>query len=152
MQDNKEQKIFIPEYINLYQRLYRSKELIDDCYNESLDLNAIAKEAFFSPYHFLRLFKKVYNKTPHQYLTERRIDKAKELLQKSGSSVTEVCFDVGFQSLGSFSSLFAKRVGVSPGEFKRQYERKIFLWVRFPEKVIPGCWVSFMKGFTSPKG
>ena len=150
MEDNKDQKIFIPEYITLYQRLYRSKEFIDDCYNEPIDLNAIAREAFFSPYHFLRLFKKVYNKTPHQYLTERRIDKAKELLKKSDSSVTEVCFDVGFQSLGSFSSLFSKHAGISPAEFKRQYERKIFLWVRFPEKVIPGCWLTFSKQMQSP--
>ncbi|HEY3249923.1 MAG TPA: AraC family transcriptional regulator [Ignavibacteria bacterium] len=146
MQDNKKQKIFIPEYVTLYQRLYRSKEFIDDCYNEPIDLNAIAREAFFSPYHFLRLFKKVYNRTPHQYLTERRIDKAKELLKKNETSVTEVCFDVGFESLGSFSSLFTRNVGISPVEFKRQYERRIFLSVHFPEKLIPGCWIWYIKG------
>lgn len=149
MDDKKEYKIFIPDF---YQRMYRSKEFIDDCYSAPIDLNAIAKEAFFSPYHFLRLFKKVYNKTPHQYLTQRRLDKAKELLKKTDTSITEVCFDVGFESLGSFSSLFTKHVGMPPVEFKKQHERKVFLWVSFPEKFIPGCWISVVKNVSSQEG
>ena len=139
---NKE-NIFFPEGISLYKRLYRSKEFIDDCYNEPLDLDSIARKAYFSPYHFLREFKKVYNKTPHQYLMERRLDKAKELLQKNDSSVTEVCFEVGFQSLGSFSTLFTRNVGVTPLEFRKQHMRRFILSVRFPEKLIPGCYVYY---------
>jgi len=137
--NKKEENKFLPEGISLYKRLYRSKEYIDDCYNEPIDLNLIASKAYFSPYHFLRLFKKVYNKTPHQYLTERRIEKAKELLSKSDMPITHVCFEIGFESVGSFSTLFNKRVGFSPAEYRLNSSRKIFLSVNFPEKLIPLC-------------
>lgn len=126
---------------SIYERLYRSKEYIDDCFSESIGLDSIARQAYFSPYHFLRVFKKVYDKTPHRYLTERRIEKAKELLKKNDSSVTEVCFDVGFQSLGSFSTLFNKYVGISPTEFQKQHMRKVLMSIRFPQKLIPGCYI-----------
>jgi AraC-like DNA-binding protein len=134
---------FLPEGISLHRRLYLSKEFIDDCYSEPIDLDIIARKAYFSPYHFLRQFKKVYNVTPHRYLTEKRIDKAKELLKKTGSTVTEVCFEVGFQSLGSFSSLFNKYVGLSPTEFQKQHSRKIMFSLRFPEKLIPVCFTYY---------
>ena len=97
-----------------YQRLVRARRFMDDCYHLHLDLEQISSEACLSPFHFLRLFRKAFNTTPHQYLTERRIEKAKELLSSSGLTVTDVCFEVGFESLGSFSSLFHKRVGHPP--------------------------------------
>ena len=140
---NNEKNKYIPQGISVYKRLYRSKEFIDDCFNEPLDLDTIARQAYFSPYHFLREFKKVYNKTPHRYLTERRLDKAKELLKKNDSSVTEVCFEVGFQSLGSFSALFTRNVGISPAEFRKEYIKRFILSVRFPEKLIPGCFLFY---------
>ena len=99
---------------DIYRRLYRARRLIDSSFDGPLDLKAISSEACFSRYHFIRLFKRVFNKTPHQYLTEKRIERAKELLASSQLSVTDVCFEVGFQSLGSFSTLFHKRVGSSP--------------------------------------
>jgi AraC-like DNA-binding protein len=140
LKEEKENK-FYPDGISIYKRLYRSKEFIDDCFYEQIDLNKIARQAYFSPYHFLRLFKKIYNRTPHQYLTERRMDRAKELLKKYDSTVTSVCYEVGFKSLGSFSTLFTKYVGVSPLEFQKLQMRRLLLAVRFPEKLIPGCFL-----------
>lgn len=105
-------KISIDE--DLYRRLWRARRLIDDRFDCPLNLDAISSAACFSRYHFIRLFKRAFNRTPHQYLTEKRIERAKELLVSSRLSVTDVCFEVGFQSLGSFSTLFHKRVGTSP--------------------------------------
>ncbi len=128
---------------DLYKRLYRAKEFIDDQFCEQIDLNQISKEACISPYHFLRVFHKVYNKTPHRYLTEKRIDKAKELLGNDSMSVTEVCYDVGFESLGSFSALFNKRVGLSPVSYRAETLRKVLISINFPEKLVPGCFLLF---------
>src|ERR1700742_779476 len=84
------------------ERLGRAREFIDHCYDHPLNLDQISEKACFSRYHFLRLFRQAFNKTPHQYLIERRIEKAKELLRSNELRVTDVCFEVGFQSLGSF--------------------------------------------------
>ncbi len=97
-----------------YRRLLRARRLIDSSFNLPLNLDALSSEACFSRYHFIRLFKRVFKMTPHQYLMEKRIERAKELLASSQLSVTDVCFEVGFQSLGSFSALFHKRVGTPP--------------------------------------
>jgi AraC-like DNA-binding protein len=96
------------------QRLGRARDFIDHCYDHPLSLDQISEKACFSRYHFLRLFRQAFHKTPHQYLIERRIEKAKELLGDHELRVTDVCFEVGFQSLGSFSSLFHKYVGHAP--------------------------------------
>lgn len=125
----------------IYKRLYKAKEFIDDSYCNPIDLEQISKEASISQFHFLRLFRRVYNKTPHKYLTEKRIDKAKQLLSKNELSVTDICFEIGFQSLGSFSTMFNKHVGYSPSEFRMISERKIFIAASFPEKLIPACFL-----------
>ncbi len=85
-----------------------------------LDLDEISKQACLSRYHFLRLFRKAFATTPHQYLIHRRIEKAKELLRSRRISVTDVCFEVGFQSLGSFSSLFRRCVGDAPVNYRER--------------------------------
>jgi AraC-like DNA-binding protein len=90
-----------------------------------------------SRYHFLRLFRQVFDRTPHQYLTERRIQKAKELLASSQLSVTDVCFEVGFESLGSLSTLFHRHVGRPP----ISYRARVFLFRRFPQSNIPACFL-----------
>ena len=123
--------------VDTYRRLSRARELMDDCYHLPLDLDQISREACLSRYHFLRLFRQVFDKTPHQYLTERRIKKAKELLSYSQLSVTDVCFEVGFESLGSFSSLFHRRVGQPP----ISYRARVFLCRQFPQRIIPGCFL-----------
>src|SRR6476619_3133988 len=102
------------------KRLGRAREFIDHCYDHPLSLDQISEKACFSRYHFLRLFRQAFNKTPHQYLIERRIEKAKELLGGDELRVTDVCFEVGFQSLGSFSSLFHKYVGHAPVTYREK--------------------------------
>lgn len=101
-----------------HARLCRAREFIDQHYDRPIDLDAIAQQACFSRYHFLRAFRRAFDITPHQYLTHKRIERAKELLEGSDLPVTEVCFQVGFHSLGSFSSLFQRHVGHSPNRYR----------------------------------
>jgi AraC-like DNA-binding protein len=98
--------------------LRRARDLIDRDYAESLDLDAMADEAGYSRFHFARAFKSAYGETPRTYLTRRRIERAKTLLRTANLSVTEICFLVGFASLGSFSARFRKLVGRSPSEYR----------------------------------
>lgn len=122
----------------LYRRVVQAKLFIDSNYMEQIDLDNIAEEASFSKFHFIRLFKSIYGKTPHQYLTHRRIEKAKDLL-KEGLPVTDVCFSVGFESIGSFSSLFRKQVGMSPSAYALQQQQLKDRVREAPLHYIPGC-------------
>lgn len=128
----------------IYQRLVTAKVFIDNNYREEIDLEQVSKQAFLSRFHFHRLFKQVYQKTPHQYITQKRLDKAKTLLSDN-KTVTEVCNEVGFESLGSFSLLFKKGTGFPPAYYrnmawlKRQQEKNQ------PKKFIPNCFISQYK-------
>ena len=104
----------------VHERLCRARAFIDECYDLPLDLEEISKQACLSRYHFLRLFREAFATTPHQYLMRRRIEKAKELLRSRRLSVTDICFEVGFQSLGSFSTLFRRRVGDAPINYRER--------------------------------
>jgi AraC-like DNA-binding protein len=121
--------------------LSRARVFIDNCYDLPLSLDQICQQAHYSRYHFIRLFRQAYDQTPHQYLTQRRIEKAKELLTTSELSVTEVCFAVGFESVGSFSTLFRRYVGHSP----EGYRKRIYAIQMFPRRFIPACFL-FMHG------
>jgi AraC-like DNA-binding protein len=124
-----------PMGAEVYQRLCRARAFIDHCYDHPLSLDQISSQACFSRYHFLRLFRQAFNKTPHQYLIERRIEKAKELLTNN-LRVTDVCFEVGFQSLGSFSSLFHKYVGHAPVNYRERARQR-----ELAKKQVPGCFL-----------
>jgi AraC-like DNA-binding protein len=102
----------------LLPALRRARDLIDRDYAEPLDLDAMAGAAGYSRYHFARAFAAAYDETPRTYLTRRRIERAKTLLRTANLSVTEICFLVGFSSLGSFSARFRQLVGRSPSEFR----------------------------------
>ena len=102
----------------------RIRRYINGHYDEEIDLDDLANKAAMSKFHLLRTYKRYYGQTPHQYLREKRIQVAKELL-RNGRSVTEVCFLVGFVSLGSFSSLFTKKVGVTPSKYKKSNFREM---------------------------
>lgn len=117
---------------DIHQRLCRARSFIDECYDLPLDLREISKQACLSRYHFLRLFRDAFDTTPHQYLIHRRIEKAKELLLSGRLSVTDVCFEVGFESLGSFSTLFRRRVGDAPVSY-RDRQRSL--------RKVPGCFL-----------
>jgi AraC-like DNA-binding protein len=124
--------------VYLYRRIVQAKLFIDINYTDDIDLENISDEAYFSKFHFIRLFKQIYGKTPHQYLTSVRLDKAKQLLTK-GLTVSEVCASVGFESLSSFSTLFKHTVGETPTAFlSNQVARQTEMAIN-PLKFIPGC-------------
>ncbi|WP_106793877.1 AraC family transcriptional regulator [Aquimarina sp. Aq78] len=95
------------------------RNYIENNYDVNLNLELLSHIQFVSKYHLLRLFKKYYGITPRQYLIDKRIEKSKDYLT-SGMSVTETCFAVGFESLGSFSTLFKTKTGKSPSEFQKE--------------------------------
>jgi AraC-like DNA-binding protein len=118
--------------IPVYVHLRRAKDLMDREYARELDLPALARAAHASRAHFVRSFKKAFGETPHQYLLRRRIERAKELLRSTGLSVTEVSLEVGFRSLGSFSTAFRALVGESPRDYARR-------WRAAGAPAIPAC-------------
>lgn len=104
----------------LYRRLYRAKEYATAFFTTPLTLQEMARVASLSPTHFLRTFKQVFHQTPHQYLTAKRLECAQQLLLHTDRSITDICFSLGFESLGSFSWLFSQRVGCSPTAYRGQ--------------------------------
>jgi AraC-like DNA-binding protein len=131
----------VPERLLVHLR--RARDLADRHYADPLDLDGLAKSAGVSKYHFLRCFAATYGKTPAVYLTERRIERAQDLLRATNLTVTEVCFLVGYSSLGSFSSKFRQLVGVSPSEYQARYAER-------GTPHIPGCYI-FMHGLSDRK-
>ena len=104
--------------VPLARHLLRVRDLIDRAYAEPLDIAALARSASVSPAYFSRSFKAAFGETPHQYLMSRRMERAKALLRAGDLSVTEVCFAVGFTSLGSFSTQFKRFVGDTPTDIE----------------------------------
>jgi AraC family transcriptional regulator len=104
----------------VYRRLYRARDYAYAMFDQPITLVDMAHVACLSPNYFLRRFKQVFHQTPHQYIITRRLEQAQQLLVKTDCSVTDVCFSIGFESLGSFSRLFRQRTGSSPEAYRRQ--------------------------------
>jgi AraC-like DNA-binding protein len=104
--------------LELARHLLRARDLADARYADSLDIAALAARAHVSPTHFTRMFRAAYGATPHQYLIARRMERAALLLRETDRPVTEVSLDVGFRSLGSFSTTFRRWLGVTPSEYR----------------------------------
>ena len=104
--------------------LRRARDLLDREYARPLDVPTMARAALMSPAHFSRRFREAFGETPHGYLQTRRVERAMALLRRGDPSVTEVCFDVGFTSLGSFSSTFARLVGEPPTTYRAPRPRR----------------------------
>lgn len=124
--------------VYLYRRIVQAKLFIDSHYAEKLDVNAISDEANFSKFHFIRQFKKIYGKTPHQHLIQVRLEQARRLL-KLHVPVSDVCFLIGFDSISSFSGLFKRFMGITPSHYQKgqlQREEEIS---RAPLRFIPHC-------------
>ena len=105
----------------LYRRLHLGRDFMQDNLHKSLSLAEIAQTAALSPYHFLRNFKQLFGQTPHTYLTSQRLQRATQLLAHTDIPVTDICLDVGFQSLGSFSALFQRVNGRSPTQYRQEF-------------------------------
>jgi transcriptional regulator GlxA family with amidase domain len=118
---------------SLLPYLRAAKDLMDRDYAQPIDLEALALRARCSRFHFLRSFRAAYGETPLAYLTRRRIERAKDLLRSANLTVTEVCFLVGFSSLGSFSARFTELVGMPPSAYRDEAVR------RGGPPPIPGC-------------
>jgi AraC-like DNA-binding protein len=132
----------------LYDRIIAAKLFMDENYQEPIDLDLIAQQAFLSRFHFHRLFSRIYKKTPHQYLTIKRMDKARSLLSEN-KQVSEVCSEVGFESLGSFSVLFKKEIGFAPQYYRNMAARMKQKMKEEPRTAIPHC---FIEGWGGGKG
>jgi AraC-like DNA-binding protein len=104
-----------------------------------VSIREVARAASMSPFHFIRQFEAVFGATPHQFRIHSRLDRAKQLLALSDYSVTDVCLEVGFSSLGSFSDLFARRVGAPPSVYRRRVRTSVLLPEDWRRSVTPGC-------------
>jgi AraC-like DNA-binding protein len=100
--------------------LRRARDRIDREYAQPLDVESLARGVHMSAGHFSRQFVLAYGETPYSYLMTRRIERAMSLLRRGDLSVTEVCFEVGCQSLGTFSTRFTELVGVPPSVYREQ--------------------------------
>src|SRR5688572_25013699 len=107
------------QHLSDLARLRRVRDRIDREYAQPLDVEALARGAHMSAGHFSRAFKQAYGESPYSYLMTRRIERAMTLLRRGDLSVTEVCFEVGCSSLGTFSTRFTELVGMPPSAYKR---------------------------------
>ena len=119
------------------RRLLRARDAMDRAYARPLDVATLARIAHVSPTHFSRTFRATFGETPHRYLQRRRVERAMFLLRETDSSVTDICFQVGFGSLGTFSRTFHAIVGSSPRGYRRQA----------PAGSVPTC---FTRAWTRP--
>jgi AraC-like DNA-binding protein len=130
----------------LYKRIVQAKLFIENNYALKIDLDNISDEAYFSKFHFIRLFKSIYGRTPYQYLTQVRIENAKHFLRLN-YSVSDACFQVGFDSITSFTGLFKKCEGKTPSEYQRQHKIREEKVRAKPLQFIPNCFAE-QKGWT----
>lgn len=126
--------------------LSEARDFMRHAYGGPMRLPDVSARAHLSPYHFLRLHKEAYGETPHEFLTRLRVERAKALLARGSHNVTEACFEVGFSSLGSFSVLFARRVGVSPSEYRRLARSGIVVPRAVRPLFVPACFAAMVFG------
>jgi AraC-like DNA-binding protein len=136
----------MPITADVYKKIVDAKVFIDEHFDLPIDLNSIAGEACLSRYHFHRLFRRVYKRTPHQYLTSKRINHAQRMLGAEDCTIGEVCMQVGFESVGSFSVLFKREIGVAPAEYREQLKVRRARAEEQPQRVIPYCYIAEITG------
>ena len=107
---------------DLNRRLLRARDAMDRAYAEPLDVRAVAAVAYISEAHFIRSFRAAFGETPHRYLQRRRVERSMFLLRETDRSVTDICFDVGFMSLGTFSRTFREIIGETPSSYRDGHE------------------------------
>jgi AraC-like DNA-binding protein len=106
------------EVEDLNRRLLRARDAMDRAYAEPLNVRTVAAVAHISEAHFIRSFRAVFGETPHRYLQRRRVERSMFLLRETDRSVTDICFDVGFTSRGTFSRTFREIVGEAPSHYR----------------------------------
>jgi AraC-like DNA-binding protein len=119
--------------VGTLRAMRRARDRIDRDYAEQVDVVALAAQAGYSREHFIRVFRAAYGETPGRYRTRRRVERACDLLRSANLTVTEICYLVGFTSLGSFSTRFSEVTGMSPNAYRRAAAE------RGGPAPIPGC-------------
>jgi AraC-like DNA-binding protein len=139
-----------------FLQLCRARDLLADVRSANVSIGDAARAAGLSSFHFIRRFETVFGETPHQFRTRERLIAAKSLLAR-GHSVTDVCLDVGFSSLGSFSALFARKIGISPAAYQRSLRCSVYIpdWTPHPPSCLlwmggPDAIAIFEKTWRSP--
>jgi AraC-like DNA-binding protein len=120
-------------------RLCHARDLLRETEDGGPSIRRVAREVGMSPYHFIRLFKAVFGQTPKQCQLHARLERAKYLLLVTDASVTDICMEVGFSSLGTFSHVFAHRVGAPPSVYRRRVRAMARVPGEIPEQLVPGC-------------
>ena len=120
------------------RRLLRARDAIDRDYAQPLDIPTLARVAHVSEAHFIRTFSATFGETPHRYLQRRRVERAMFLLRETDRSVSDICLDIGFTSLGTFSRTFREIVGEPPTTYR---------WRGTDLRAVPTC---FTKAWTRP--
>jgi AraC-like DNA-binding protein len=118
-----------------FLRLRESRDWLATQHGRRVTLAEAAARAGYSPFHYLRLFERAFGETPHEFVTRLRLVRAKQILRTATDPVTEICFDLGYESLGSFSTLFRREVGLAPSQFRRVFSMP-GLWEL---KATPAC-------------
>jgi AraC-like DNA-binding protein len=131
-----------------FARLCRARDYLAAHYNYHVSLPEAAREACLSQFHFQRLFAHAFGETPHEFVTGQRIAQAKKLLLDGSRDVTDVCFEVGYESLGSFSTRFRSLTGLSPAAFRREARRVFGNYERWPLYCIPTCYQHYFVGIS----
>jgi AraC-like DNA-binding protein len=125
------------------RHLLRAKDLADARYFDHLDVDDLAFAAGLSRAHFSREFRRAFGESPHQYLLTRRLERAASLLRMTDRSVADVCFSVGLQSVGSFTTSFSKTYGLSPTAYRAAYPPAV------AHAVVPSC---IVRAYGRPQG
>lgn len=116
------------------RRMLRARDTMDRAFSQPLDVPTLARVAHVTPAHFSRQFRATFGETPHRYLQRRRVERATELLRETDQSVTEICFGVGFNSLGTFSRTFRAIVGEAPSAYRARFSGE------GGALRVPACW------------
>jgi AraC-like DNA-binding protein len=135
------------------RHLCQARDLLSEFRSPSVSIDDAAREASMSTFHFIRRFAAIFGETPHQFRTRERLTAAQRLLAR-GHPVTNVCLEIGFSSLGSFSALFTREIGVSPSAYQRSLRRSVYIpdWIPHPPNCLvwmggPGAIAIFEKTF-----
>jgi AraC-like DNA-binding protein len=123
----------------VFRSLCRARRVLTETPETPPSIAEVARQARISPFHFIRQFDAVFGLTPHQLRVQARLERARRLLAMGELSVTDVCMEVGFSSLGSFSDLFHRRVGESPSSFRRKARSMVQVSGWPPPELFPGC-------------
>jgi transcriptional regulator GlxA family with amidase domain len=148
------QTLFMDPFPNLisagaedrFSRLWLARSLVVNRVEEPLSVPALARHSGMSVYHFLRQFRVIFGVTPHRLSSQIRLMRARELLRNSRLSITEICFDCGYESLGSFSALFHRVEGCSPRDYRSRHQRSRAVNIPFVGPVRPFCLIDLFGG------